>query len=78
MKKILLLGATGVLGEAFTKELSKHNHLYIADNNLTALREISSKNKIKYEYCNVLKKNSIKSVKKQGIFEKFFNLFQKI
>ena len=62
MKKILLLGATGVLGEAFTKELSKHNHLYIADNNLTALREISSKNKIKYEYCNVLKKNSIKSL----------------
>jgi NAD(P)-dependent dehydrogenase (short-subunit alcohol dehydrogenase family) len=62
MKKILLIGATGVLGKAFTEYLSQKNHLFIADNKLSSLKELTNKFKVPYKYCDVTKKGSIRKL----------------
>ena len=62
MKKILLIGATGVLGKAFTTNLATKHSLFIADNNISLLKNLSHKNKLNYRYCDVTRKGSIKSL----------------
>lgn len=69
MKKILLIGATGVLGKAFTENLCKKNQLLIADNNKSLLKKLSSKNNVMFQYCDVTKKGSIEKVINRAIKE---------
>lgn len=67
MKKILLLGSTGVLGETFSKNLIKNNQLFIADNNIKMLKTLSERYNLFYSYCDVKKKSSIKNTVKLAI-----------
>ena len=62
MKKILLIGATGVLGKAFTTNLAKKHILFIADNNVSLLKSLAKKYNINYKYCDVTRKGSIKNL----------------
>ncbi|MDB4184317.1 SDR family oxidoreductase [Alphaproteobacteria bacterium] len=60
MKKILIIGGTGVLGEAFSTYLSTKNKVFIADNNLNKLKIISKKFNVNYSLLDVTRNGDIK------------------
>ena len=56
MKKICLIGGTGILGKYFSSQLSRHNELHIADISLTNLKK--SKKEFTY-YLDLDNENSV-------------------